>query len=254
MHDHPWYYYLSMLVYYKRPFGPRWSEGLIVGLALVGMVAAFVSPGRADKRLLRFLAVYTLVLTALYAIIPYKTPWSMLSFLHGMILLAGVGAVTLVRWARWLPLRVVAALLIALAAFQLGNQAWRASYLYAADFRNPYVYAHPAADVLRLAERVEDLAKASPEGHSLLVKVIRPGGDYWPLPWYLRKFERVGYWAEVPAEPDADIIITSPEMQPALDPALKNVYQVELYGLRPGVYLTVYIRRDLWETFMRGRG
>ncbi len=40
----------------------------------------------------RFLAFYTLVLTGLYAIIPYKTPWCMLSFLDGMILLAGVGA------------------------------------------------------------------------------------------------------------------------------------------------------------------
>ena len=35
-----------------------------------------------------------------YSAIPYKTPWCLLGFLHGMILLAGVGAVVLVRSAR----------------------------------------------------------------------------------------------------------------------------------------------------------
>jgi predicted membrane-bound mannosyltransferase len=254
MHDQPWYTYLAMLLYTKRPFGPRWSEGLIVGLALVGMVAAFVSPGRSDKRLLRFLAVYTVVLTIVYAIIPYKTPWSMLSFFHGMILLAGVGAVALVRWARFLPLRMVVAALLALATTQLANQAWKASYLYPSDYRNPYVYAHPVPDVLRLAERFEDLAKFAPEGHSLVVKVMLPGGDYWPLPWYLRKFEHVGYWQDVPADPDADIIVTSRPVQPQLDSALKNKYQVEFYGLRPDIILVVYIRQDLWDAFLQTRG
>ena len=254
LHDHPWYYYLSMLLYTKRPFGPRWSEALIVCLALVGVVAAFVSPGRADKRLLRFLAIYTGCLTLIYSLIPYKTPWSMLSFLDGMILLAGVGAVALVRWVRYLPLRVGVTVLLAFAAAQLADQAWRASYLYPADFRNPYVYAHPVPDVLRLSERVEDIAKVAPEGHSLLVKVMMPGGDYWPLPWYLRKFDHVGYWQDVPADPDADLIITSREFQPAVDAALKNKYQVEYYGLRPNIILVVYIRQDLWDAFMRSRG
>jgi uncharacterized protein (TIGR03663 family) len=253
LHDQPWYSYLALFAYTKRPFGPRWSEGLVLGLAVLGTIAAFASPGRADKRLIRFLAVYTLILTAIYAVIPYKTPWSALSFFHGMILLAGLGAAALLRWARYWPLQVAISALLALAAWQLGGQAYRASYEMPADWRNPYVYAHPGPDVLRLAERVEALAQVSPKGHDMTVKVVMPGGDYWPLPWYLRKFSHVGYWDTLPADPDADLIITAREFQPQLDAALKSAYQVDMFGLRPDVLLVVYTRAPLWNAYMAPR-
>ncbi|MFI5379500.1 MAG: flippase activity-associated protein Agl23 [Tepidisphaerales bacterium] len=47
--------------------------------------------------LLRWLAIYTLVLMAVYCRISYKTPWCALGFLHGMILLAGVGAAAIIH-------------------------------------------------------------------------------------------------------------------------------------------------------------
>lgn len=255
MHDHPWYYYLKLLTYSKAPLGPRWSEGLILVLAIVGFAAAVVPKASpvGDIRLLRFLAFYTVLLTAIYALVPYKTPWCVLTFLHGMILLAGVGAISLIRWARFLPLRVVVAALLAVGAYQLGTQAYRASYVYASDWRNPYVYAHPAGDVLRLAERAEDLAKVAPEGHGLLVRVISAGGDYWPLPWYLRRFTHVGYYDQVPDNPDAEFIIVARDLAPQLDPKLRDKYQVEFFGLRPNVMLLVYTRSDIWDAFMKGR-
>ena len=27
-----------------------------------------------------------------------------------------------------------------------------------------------------------------------LVKIIAPDSDYWPLPWYLRRFKHVGWY------------------------------------------------------------
>ena len=73
-----------------------WSEGLIAVLAVVG-AAASVGGVRcgltaAQQTLGRFLSCYTLILIVLYAAIPYKTPWCVLSLLDGMILLAGLGA------------------------------------------------------------------------------------------------------------------------------------------------------------------
>ena len=79
---------------------------------------------------------------ASYSAIPYKTPWCLLGFLHGMILLAGAGAVVLVRRARAPRTRALVAVLLAAAAAQLGWQAHAASFRFAADPRNPYVYAH----------------------------------------------------------------------------------------------------------------
>ena len=88
-----------MLVYFRYADGPIWTEAVIILLAVVGFVAALTRKGlsAANADLLRFIAFYTLILTVAYSAIPYKTPWCMLGFLHGMILLAGVGAVVLVK-------------------------------------------------------------------------------------------------------------------------------------------------------------
>ena len=255
MHDQPWYAYLHILTYYHPAAGFTWTEGLIVGLAVVGIVAALRQGGAGvgDPSLVRFLAFYTVTLTVLYAVIPYKTPWCLLSFLHGMILLGGVGAVALVRWARVVPAQVVIGVVLAGLAGHLGWQAYRASFVLYADTRNPYVYAHTSTDALNLVRRVVDLASVSPDGPNTVIKVITPE-NYWPLPWYLRRFTRVGYWHEVPDNPDAPIIITSADVQPALDARLRGTYDKRsLFGLRPQVYLTVYVEERLWQAFLDSR-
>ena len=94
LHQQPWYYYLKLLCYTKNAPGPWWSEGLILALAAVGITASVRGrvPAPIHPDLAFFLALYTLALTAAFALIPYKTPWNLLGFLHGMILMAGIGA------------------------------------------------------------------------------------------------------------------------------------------------------------------
>ena len=45
LHQQPWYYYLKMLCYTKDAPGPWWSEGLILALAAVGLIAASLPAG-----------------------------------------------------------------------------------------------------------------------------------------------------------------------------------------------------------------
>jgi uncharacterized protein (TIGR03663 family) len=263
LHDHPWYYYLLMLVADRPARGFFWSEGLIVGLSLVGFVAALTRKGVPDehKPLARFLAFYTLILTALYSAISYKTPWCMLSFFAGMILLAGVGAVALVRLLPGRPLKAIACVVLAAAAAQLGWQAYQLNYRFYADQRNPYVYAHPSADVLNLAARMEQLAKVAPEGYNMQVHVITPE-NYWPLPWYLRRFnqDHVGFWhdvdlwwGDVKGLPPPAVVIVSPEVEAAVEERLKGPYNRQsIYGLRPTVLLQVWVRESLWEKMLSG--
>jgi len=252
IHDQPWYFYLKMLAYAKPGPGPWWSEGLILGLFVVGAVSAFGRPfGSGSQRAFaRFLVVYTVAMTVLYAAIPYKTPWCMLGFLHGMILVAGIGATMLLRWSRRPPVRMVVAALLLAATVQLACQAHRATGRYAADWRNPYVYAHTSPAFLRLPERAEQIARVAPEGHAMRIDVIVPNRDYWPLPWYLRRFAQVGYWDEIPETLDAPLIIASPDLETELTARLQEDYEREFHGLRPGVLLHVYIRRDLWDAFL----
>ena len=45
---------------------------------------------------------------------------------------------------------------------------------------------------------LEQLRAVAPGAALDEVAVI--GGDYWPLPWYLRAFEKIGYWQEPPPD------------------------------------------------------
>jgi uncharacterized protein (TIGR03663 family) len=256
VHRHAWDYYLRLLLFFRYGPGRFWSEGLIVTLALVGIVSALrrrPQPVGYSVPLVRFLAFYTVLLTVVYSVIPYKTPWCLLGFLHGMILMAGIGTASLARRLKTHWTRALGAVILAAGVLHLGLQAYRASYVYPADPRNPYVYAHTSPDLLNLVERVEDLAKISPEGRNMHVEVVVPGSDYWPLPWYLRQFPRVGYREAPPRNLDAPVIITSPALEEEVDERLDGEYFREYFGLRPDVLLTVYIRQSLWDAFIETR-
>src|SRR5439155_22271825 len=144
-HVHRWTFYLQRLAWFDPAKGPVWSEGLILILATVGAV---VSMAGKKSPLHRFLALYTIILTAIYSAISYKTPWCLLSFFHGMILLAGIGAAALVEFVCARPLKVVVVMALLGLTAQLSWQAWRASFVYPTDRRNPYVYAQTVPDLL----------------------------------------------------------------------------------------------------------
>ena len=343
IHDKPWHYYLHTLLYTYRTAGPRWTEGLIIGLGLIGVLASLVrrsalessivtsskpavicargrvalrggplpvprdrvnsvlpsvkqtsdpveqelDPTRCgfaalgnghdtavaetkdktaghtpsersnsptpDPHLLRFLAFYTVLLTIAYSLIPYKTPWNLLVFLHPMILMAGLGASALIRAGRFWPLKAVVCVLLALGVLHAAQQTRLGVFLYGADPRNPYVYAHTSSNLLRLVRRVDDIAAVHPDGKAMQINIFRLDGDYWPLPWYLRAYTRVGYWTSLPDPLDAPMIIAGPELEPILSERLKEPYQIEYYSLRPGVLLHAYTRQDLWDRFMASR-
>ena len=77
--------------------------------------------------------------------------------------------------------------------------------------------------------------------------------DYWPLPWYLREFNEVGYWLDLPEQLDADIIIAAEEYGPEIDDRLSGQYITEYYGLRHHALLRVYIEQSLWDRFIASR-
>jgi uncharacterized protein (TIGR03663 family) len=256
-HLHPWSYYLRMLAFSEQGGGPVWSEALILALALVGMIAAFKLPSNKTSRpFLIFLSFYTVVSTAVYSLIPYKTPWNILPFYLGFILLAGSGAATLLCAFPNRLARAAAFLLLAAGFAHLGAQARRGSFVYPADTRNPYVYAQTSPGFLKLVRRVDELAAIHPDHEKMLVKVIAGPYETWPLPWYLRRFDRVGYWTsadQAGAAGEAAVIITDTEQAGRLEPDLNTQFQSEYYELRPGVFLVLHVRNDLWDDYLNSR-
>jgi predicted membrane-bound mannosyltransferase len=243
-------------------------------LAAIGMVSSFVArrtphgtphaaPSTPHLFWPLYLALYSVLTCIALSAIPYKTPWNLLPFYIGLVLMAGCGVSALLRWkprstSRNVGLgvgvaRATVLLGLVIAAIQLASQARRACFRYAADPRNPYAFVQTSPDFLRLVKRVQDISKIDRAGSNMLVKVVAGPYEQWPLPWYLRGMSRVGYWTTpsgaAPFE-GVPIVIASAENAAALDAALGDRYQAEFYGLRPNVLLTLFIERGRWERFL----
>ncbi|MCX6894031.1 MAG: TIGR03663 family protein [Verrucomicrobia bacterium] len=219
-HAKPAWYYLQLLAH--GWFGPSF-----LALALLGGVRAAKNPGA-----MRLTLVFGITLLAIYSAIPYKTPWLALNFWLPLALLAGVGAAEIWRRAKTPAARGVV-VLGAVALLGLGmHDTRRWCFQLPGDERNPYAYAHTGEDIVRLPERLQQIAKPN----SLIAVVA---ADAWPLPWYLRKFSHVGYWQPNQNPGAADFYITSSEFSGAPPPQV-NGWRPELFGLRPGVLLVLW--------------
>jgi len=243
-HVHPWNFYLAMLL---RP------EGLAFGLGWVGIGSILWKklPKNCDQNLAHFLMFYTLLLTLAYSVLPYKTPWCILSFLHGWILLAGIGVAALFGAVRRKMPRLLLAILLAISATLTAKQAHRLVFRQVSDPRNPYAYVQTSHDFKNLLRRIDELKAVSPKGKEMYIQVIAPPDSTWPLPFYLRQFPNIGYWTNavaIPPQPRPDLIISTPQLQ--IDP---EKYLVEFYGLRPDTPLALHIDSNLWNTFLETR-
>lgn len=255
-HVHPWFFYLERLVFFQRPRGIIWSEGLIVGLGIVGLVAGLTGRalGRTNRSLARIIAFYTLGLLATYSAISYKTPWCLVGFLHGFILLAGVGAMVVFYCGRQLATRAALTGILSLAAIHLVWQTLQASFVRQSDWRSPYVYAQTLPDILRLADQIRGLAQVHPDANQMILKIASPDSDYWPLPYYLREFQKVGWYETLPDDPYAPVVVSSSRLGALLDEKSdKRWLMGGLYQLRPGVFLELYVEKELWSAWIAQR-
>ncbi len=254
-HAHSWAFYFRRLLWFHAAGGPIWSEAFVAALALAGFFVALFGTARLLPRLIAF---YTFWLTLIYTVLSYKTPWCLLGFYHGTILLAGVGAASILRACKTARWRTALCLVLAAGVAQLGWQAWRGNFatdnggvLYCASPKNPYVYSQTSPDILKLVSTVDALAHVSRDGYGTIVEVMSPQ-SYWPLPWYLRRFTRAGYWDEVPNQPLAPIMIVSAELRAAFDERPARTHLMAGYfQLRPNVFMELYVSVPLWTEYVK---
>lgn len=263
IHIHPWYYYLRMLAYWKVGDGPIWSELIILLLAFIGIFSFFLKSSlkKVEHKLHLFLIFYAILTATIFSAIPYKTPWNMLGFLHAFILLAGIGVSFLLQFVKRRNLKIVLIIILSAGFLHLGIQNVRANGRYCASPLNPYVYAHPTTRIYDLVDRVNKVVESQPEGKHLYMEVIFPESNYWPLPWYLRKYPNVGYWAKVNMEAaPAPLILAAPQEEALLlkklyefpPPGKKNLY-VPLFDskmeIRPGAEIKGFVTLKVWNNF-----
>jgi uncharacterized protein (TIGR03663 family) len=268
-HEKPWWYYLALFGFEKRG-GLVWHQLSFTALALGGTALTLVtrfrrrgpalrghnecntlydkpSPTAAAEPGVRSLApgantgdrvagqpllvgalAYTTIIALVLSATPYKTPWHAIHFVPGLAVLAA-GALALLPRAR------MGLLFAALVLFMQFTQTRQAVFARAADERNPYAYVHSSSDVLKVRSLVAAALAAHP---GLPVRVI--GDEYWPIPWYVRGLDHIGYWNAAPADCDGALVLAVGSQIDVVRGRLRGRYHESYLGLRPDVLCAVF--------------
>jgi hypothetical protein len=246
-HAKPWYYYIMLLVWHRNFF--LWTELAIVLPALIGMGRAFFGHFQKDthkQAFLVFLSTYALLGLLAYSIIPYKTPWTILSIQHVLILLAGVGIQWLYssfhgRFFHYALTAVGTCAIYHLCAQTMYTINDRGS----ANLRAPYVYTHTSTTAIKLIQRLRALSEADPEHFQAQVINQNLG---WPMGWYLRDLgDRIGYHEVLPETlAPAPVLVVDSDLAPAIQAKFpQTVFETDHFSLREGVPLTLLVEKSL---------
>jgi uncharacterized protein (TIGR03663 family) len=279
-HVHPLVTYVWWLLEQESP---------LLVLGALGAALALLKP---MKPFALFSALWAFGIIAAYSLIAYKTPWLCLNFIVPLALISGVAMEwlyqELAKWelskrARWCLLAAVLMIAIgplpglarvleqgagdagskgligALAEKDIHWKTFIPGYqtidLNFVNYDNDnryyvYIYAHTRRETLRLVDEINKIAERTHQGADTGITIVSP--DYWPLPWYLRDYKRVGYHGRM--NPSSEPIIIAKQDQAAeVQATFGDRYQQIQSGfnpagsfpLRPGVDLLLYTRREL---------
>ena len=233
-HEKPFSYYFTIL-------DPLFIFTIV---AAAGIFAVICDAVVGKRRAGLLLAIYALVIFLIYSAIPYKTPWLALNFWLPLALLCGLGVEGVWQQFQSSTGRWVAGVGIALLVLVAGQQTKTLAFDFPEDEKNPLAYAHTTADILNLPVR---LAEISRQRNLSAPRIAVVAKDAWPLPWYLRKFSRVGYWQPGQETGGADFFITPTDMNGNLATKLKS-FRPEFFGVRPNVLLILWTPEPTSQT------
>jgi uncharacterized protein (TIGR03663 family) len=237
-HEKPWWYYLRLFGWHREG-GLLWQQLGFSALAVCGLVLALRKHsdedekinGLTERQLARWAAAYFGIVALVLSATPYKTPWHAIHLVPGLALLA---ASALNAFPSWRRATIVTGVVLAMQF----SQVKLAAFFRPTDVRNPYAYVHSSPDVVKFRTLVQ---QALIRDASAVVRVI--GEEYWPIPWYLRGMQRVGYWTTPPDDCDGAIVLATGAQADAVRQRLRGSYRETLLGLRPGVLCVVFSRQ-----------
>ena len=279
-HVHPFITYIWWLLLQESP------------LLLLGTIGAILAVLKPAKSFALFAGLWAFGLIAAYSLIAYKTPWLALNFILPLALCSGVTIEWLYQeLGRWkLSNRTRIAVLTAVLLVAIGPLPGLARVFDKVASTNPwaglvpalaeiephwktfipgyqtidlnfinydnddgyyvYVYAHTRRDILKLIDEINRIAQRTHQGGQTGITIVSP--DYWPLPWYLRDYTRVGYHGSIVVS-NEPIVIASQAQAAEVESTYGDRYQKVhsglnaegTFALRPGVDLLLYTRREL---------
>jgi uncharacterized protein (TIGR03663 family) len=210
-------------------------------MAAIGTAFAFFKP---RSKVAMFVGLWGFGLLAAYTLIPYKTPWLAISFLLPMCIAAGY-AVNEFASLKQEAARNFGLLLSAGAIVVTAYQTYDLNFVRYDDEDTAYVYAHTKREFLEMVKQIEHFAEKSGQGKQAKIQIVSP--DYWPLVWYVKDYPNAFFHGKiVPADNAEMIIAKTPDQDKDVIRRYANQYElVGSYGLRPGVDLNLFVRKDL---------
>ena len=227
------------------PFGYlKWGMQLEAPLLILSALGLFIALFRVKHRFALFAGFWAFGLFLAYSIIPYKTPWLMLSFLLPMAISGGY-AINELSQSKEIANRIAAVVLALLACVILAWQTYDLNFVNYDNDRRPYVYAHTSREYLSMLDEIDKVAERAGQDKQARIQIVSP--DYWPLVWDLREYPNAGFHGRIVDGGSAEMIIAKKSAQ---DAEAMRKYSGEYdyfasYKLRPGVDLVLYVRKDL---------
>ena len=224
----------------------QWGMKVESPVLVMSALGALIALVKGKHRVAIFTAFWAFGLFAAYSIIPYKTPWLALSYLLPMCIIAGYGLGELIS-SKNRPLKVIACVLSIFAVVVQSYQTYQLNFVRYDDETMGYVYAHTKRETHDMVAQINHYAEKSGKGTDATVEFVTP--DYWPLTWYMLKYPHANFNGQLIDASTSEMIVAKKTDQ---DAAVIQRYSahykfVGVYPLRPGVDLTLLVRKDLAE-------
>lgn len=213
--------------------------------ALLGLLACIgclfpVSPT------LRLTAIYGTGLLLAYSIIPYKTPWCIISLLWPF-LLVGPGFLGTLR-----PIfRRVGWVVLSVSILVSALGMWRLNFQVYADPSEPYVYVQTFPEIRVLTRPLLQLAEEDPRQYQLRGLILVD--SYYPLPWMLGDFSNIAYFGSDgwPASLDADFILADEAKADEVRNLLQEEYVERYFRIREAQEpCIVFFRKEKFQSIL----
>jgi uncharacterized protein (TIGR03663 family) len=201
---------------------------------------------------LRYLALYGLGALFAYSIVPYKTPWCVVSIAWPFLFLGAA----LIEFVAQRFHRLVA-VLVCLPLFVQG--AWESYDLNFVRYDNPkerYVYVQTVREYHTFVDPILEKGAKDPASKGQMSGIVLLS-SYFPIPWVLGDFQNIGYYTKEDGWPDkidADFIAVEADKADLLEKRLKDRYFKADFHLRDGMDVCrAYFRYQTFQDIFPGR-
>jgi 4-amino-4-deoxy-L-arabinose transferase-like glycosyltransferase len=202
---------------------------------------------------LRYLAIYGVGVLFVYSIIPYKTPWCIISIDWPFLFLGAAALVFL-----WDNLPRFISVVVGLGLFgQLAYKSYALNFVHYDDPKQMYAYVQTYRDYRKFVDPILQKLRSDPAAKQHLRGLIFLE-SYFPIPWLIDEIRDVGYYSEGvdkwPKDLDADFIAVLDTDSQDVEDRLTKRYFVETFRLRDGMDpCKAYFKYDTFKDVFPGK-